>query len=159
MSGPHGHGSARYNYGVTLTPPAQGLVEQLKDQGFKITSPRSQVVERVAGREDNFTAEELAAELAPIGRATVYRTLKLLLDQGLVCRVVLNDGSVCYRVSHLAHHHHLVCVSCGATEDIHLTDVEAVLARVRKATDYEVVGHRLEVYGLCPSCRDLGTKV
>ena len=132
---------------------AQGLVDDLRGQGFKITSPRYRVIERVAGHEDNFTAEELTAELAAVGRATVYRTLKLLLDQGLVCRVILSDGAVCYRVAHEAHHHHLVCVSCGATEDVHLEDVEDVLAKVRLATDYAVVGHRLEVYGLCPDCR------
>jgi Fur family transcriptional regulator, ferric uptake regulator len=142
-----------YNGHVTLLEPAQGLVNELRDQGFKITTPRFQVIETVAGREDNFTAEELAAELASIGRATVYRTLKLLLDHGLVCRVVMNDGSVAYRVSHKAHHHHLVCVSCGATEDVHLTDVEDVLAKVREATEYDVVGHRIEVYGICPRCR------
>lgn len=144
-----------YNDGVTLFSPAQGLVNELRDQGFKITSPRFRVIENVAGRDDNFTAEELASELAPVGRATVYRTIKLLLENGLICRVVLSDGSVCYRVSHEAHHHHLVCVGCGATEDIHLRDVEAVLAGVREATDYEVVGHRVEVYGFCPRCKTL----
>ena len=132
---------------------AQVLLDDLRDQGFKITSPRHLVIESVAGRDENFTAEELAAELAPIGRATVYRTLKLLLDQGLICRVVLSDGAVCYRASHSAHHHHLVCVSCGATEDVHLTDVENVIERMREATDYDVVGHRIEVYGFCPSCK------
>ena len=140
---------------MTLTSPAQGLVSELRDQGFKITSPRNRVIESVASRDDNFTAEELAAELASIGRATVYRTLKILLDQGLVCRVVLSDGAVCYRVSHKAHHHHLVCVSCGATEDVDFADVEDVLGRVREATDYDVVGHRLEVYGFCPRCKSL----
>lgn len=138
---------------MTALSEVQGLLSQLRDLGFKITGPRLQVVERVAGREENFTAEELAAELAPIGRATVYRTLKLLLDQGLVCRVVLGDGSVCYRASRKAHHHHLVCIGCGATEDVRLADVEPVLGRVREATDYEVVDHRIEVYGLCPHCQ------
>jgi Fur family ferric uptake transcriptional regulator len=140
---------------MTLFSPAEGLVNELRDQGFKITSPRFRVIEKVAGRDDNFTAEELASELVPIGRATVYRTIKLLLDTGLLCRVVLSDGSVCYRASHEAHHHHLVCVSCGATEDIHLRDVEAVLSGVRESTDYDVVGHRIEVYGVCPGCKSL----
>jgi Fe2+ or Zn2+ uptake regulation protein len=138
---------------VTSATPAQGLVSELRDQGFKITSPRHVVIESVAGRDDNFTAEALAAELAPIGRATVYRTLKLLVDRGLVCRLVLGDGSVCYRVSHTAHHHHLVCMSCGATEDVDLSDVEDVLSKVREATEYDIVGHRLEVYGVCPECK------
>jgi Fe2+ or Zn2+ uptake regulation protein len=141
---------------VTTLPPDRGLLAELRDQGFKITAPRHQVIEWLAGHdEENFTAEALAAELASIGRATVYRTLKLLLDQGLICRVILNDGGVCYRLSHTGHHHHLVCVSCGATEDVHLDDVEDVLNRVRSATEYELVGHRIEVYGFCPRCKTL----
>ncbi len=136
-----------------VTSTAQGLVADLRGQGFKMTSPRIRVIERVAGRADNFTAEELAAELAEVGRATVYRTLKLLLDQALICRVILGDGSVCYRASNEAHHHHLVCVGCGETEDVHLEDVEKMLMRVRSATEYELVGHRLEVYGYCPNCK------
>ena len=134
---------------------AEDLAHELRDQGFKITTPRFQVIERVAAREDNFTAEELATELAPVGRATVYRTLKLLLELGHICRVILSDGGVCYRLSHKAHHHHLVCVSCDATEDVHLEDVEDVLDRVRDATDYELIGHRLEVYGFCPRCQSV----
>lgn len=140
---------------MTLEAEAQVLLDDLRDQGFKITSPRHLVIQSIAARSENFTAEELAAELTPIGRATVYRTLKLLLDQDLICRVVLNDGSVCYRLSHRGHHHHLVCVSCGATEDVRLSDVEAVIDRVRGSTDYDVVGHRIEVYGFCPRCRGL----
>jgi Fe2+ or Zn2+ uptake regulation protein len=138
---------------VTVETETQLLLDDLRDQGYKITSPRQLVIESVAGRDENFTAEELAAELAPIGRATIYRTLKLLVDQGLVCRVVLNDGAICYRAAHRSHHHHLVCVSCGATEDVHLADVEKVIDSVRGATQYDIVGHRLEMYGLCPTCK------
>ena len=141
---------------AAMVSQAQDLVNELKGRGFKMTAPRWQVIEHVAARdEENFTAEALAAELTPVGRATVYRTLKLLLDEGHICRVILSDGGVCYRLSHKAHHHHLVCASCGATEDVHLEDVEDVLDRVRLATDYEIVGHRLEVYGVCPRCRSL----
>lgn len=146
--------SRDYNGLVTLSFPSGSLVSELRDQGYKITTPRFQVIEWVTGQqEDNFTAEEAAAALDSIGRATVYRTLKLLLDQGLICRVILNDGGICYRLSHKGHHHHLVCVSCSATEDIHLDDVENVIQRVRESTDYEIVGHRLEVYGFCPRCK------
>lgn len=139
---------------ATLTETGD-LVEDLRGQGFKITTPRYRVIERLAGRDGNFTAEELAAELAPVGRATVYRTLKLLLDQGLICRVVLGHGSVAYRMSHKVHHHHLVCLGCGATEDIGRCGVDEVIATVREATDYDVVGHRIEIYGFCPSCKHL----
>jgi Fe2+ or Zn2+ uptake regulation protein len=79
----------------------------------------------------------------------------LLLDQGFVCRVVLSDGSVCYRASHLAHHHHLSCISCGATEDVNLEDVEDVIEHLRGSTAYNVLSHRIEIYGLCPRCQRL----
>ena len=139
-----------------LEPPE--LVAELRDRGYKVTTSRYRVLERIAKAEENFTAEELAAELAPVGRTTVYRTLKLLLGRGLVCKVMMSDGAVFYRASHKMHHHHLVCVSCGATEDIGRCGVEDVLANVRESTGYEVVGHRIEVYGLCPGCRGRAAK-
>ena len=138
---------------MTAPSTAEGLADELRDQGYKITTPRFQVIEHVAGREQNFTAEELAGELSAIGRATVYRTIKLMLDQGILCRLIMGDGSVSYRMSHKAHHHHLVCVTCGATEDIDLGDVEAVMGHIRDASDYEVLSHRIEVYGFCPDCK------
>jgi Fe2+ or Zn2+ uptake regulation protein len=143
---------------MAVQAPTRGLVDDLRDQGFKITAPRSRVIERLVAREGNFTAEELAAELAPVGRATVYRTLRLLLDQDLVCKVVLGDGSICYRMSHKMHHHHLVCVGCGATEDIGRCGVEDVLKSVREVTGYDVIGHRIEVYGFCPDCKLLQSR-
>ena len=130
------------------------LIEGLREQGHKITTPRHLVIEHLSVREDNFSAEELVENLAPVGRATVYRTLKLLLDRGLICKVVLEDGSARYRVNHGAHHHHLICVSCGATEDISRCGVDEVIDSVRLSTGYEIVGHRTEVYGICPDCRD-----
>jgi Fe2+ or Zn2+ uptake regulation protein len=138
---------------VTALSETGELVGDLREQGFKITTPRYRVIEWLAARDGNFTAEELAGDLAAVGRATVYRTLKLLLDQGLVCKVVLGDGGVAYRMSHKVHHHHLVCLGCGATEDIGRCGVDDVIATVRDATDYDVVGHRIEIYGICPSCK------
>ena len=63
------------------------LIEDLRGQGHKITAPRHLVIEHLSVREDNFSAEELVESLAPIGRATIYRTLKLLVDGGLICKV------------------------------------------------------------------------
>jgi Fur family ferric uptake transcriptional regulator len=144
---------------VTSPTETGELVEDLRGQGFKITTPRFRVIEWLSGHDGNFTAEELTGELAAVGRATVYRTLKLLLDQGLVCKVVLGDGSVAYRASHKVHHHHLICLSCGATEDIGRCGVDDVIAMVREATDYDVVGHRIEIYGICPGCKSLKAPV
>jgi Fe2+ or Zn2+ uptake regulation protein len=142
---------------VTAVSETGELVEDLRGQGFKITTPRYRVLEWLVARDGNFTAEELAGELEDVGRATVYRTLKLLLDQDVVCKVVLGDGSVAYRMSHKVHHHHLICLACGATEDIGRCGVDEVIASVRDVTEYDVVGHRIEIYGICPACKRLQT--
>ena len=122
---------------MTTETQAQGLLGRASQRGaqdHRTTHPGPRAPRR-ARRQ--LTAEELAPSSA-VGRATVYRTIKLLLEHGLICRVILSDGCVCYRLSNKAHHHHLVCVGCGATEDVHLADVEAVLSGVREATDYEM---------------------
>ncbi len=129
------------------------LISGLRNQGHKITLPRQLVLERLA-TDQNFTAEGLVQELTSVGRATVYRTLKLLLNEGLICRVVLDDGSISYRLSGPGHHHHLVCVSCHATEDIAECDIEGLIEGIRKNARYSVLGHRIEVYGFCPTCRE-----
>ena len=133
--------------------------EFMQRKGLKSTRQRDVILDAFLSMEHHSSTEELYLQLRQrdpnIGYATVYRTLKLLLDRGLVCRIVMGDGSVSYRASHKAHHHHIVCVSCGATEDVHMNDVEDVLAGVRGATDYDIVGHRIEVYGLCPACKSL----
>lgn len=80
--------------------------------------------------------------------------MKLLVDLDLVCRVRLEDGSPRYRLRAAAHHHHhLVCTGCGSVEDFSDCGVDAVSKTLAGRTKYEIQGHRLELYGLCPACR------
>lgn len=131
---------------------AENLIADLREHGLKITNARQLVVEHVKASSETFTAEDLVGELPSVGRATIYRTLKILLQQGLICRVILEDGSVRYRLSYGIHHHHVICVSCGAVEDIDACEVDDLLANVKRMTSYQVAGHRVEVYGFCPDC-------
>jgi Fur family ferric uptake transcriptional regulator len=90
-----------------------------------------------------------------VGRATVFRTMKILLDLNIVCRVLLDDGALHYRLSTRGHHHHLVCRDCGRVEDFTKCDVNTLVQELAKATNYEIEAHWLEVYGRCQSCRIL----
>jgi Fur family ferric uptake transcriptional regulator len=68
--------------------------------------------------------------------------------------VLLEDGSLRYRLSRRpAHHHHLVCTVCGDVEDFADCDLAALSKELTRRTAYEIRGHWLEMYGLCPSCR------
>ncbi|MBI3953097.1 MAG: transcriptional repressor [Chloroflexi bacterium] len=117
-----------------------------------MTASRRAVAAAVARQRGHFTAEALAAALPNVGRATVYRTLKILTEAGVLCRVLMDDGSLHYRLSGPGHHHHLVCVGCGAIQDFADSVVERVVSQLARAGSFTVEGHWLEVYGRCAGC-------
>lgn len=120
----------------------------------RLTPARRAVVEAVLAGDRLFTIADLQHLVPRIGRATVFRTMKLLVDLDLVCRVRLEDGALRYRLRvDSRHHHHLVCTGCGSVEDFSDCDLDAVSETVAGRTKYDIQGHRLELYGLCPTCR------
>jgi Fur family ferric uptake transcriptional regulator len=131
---------------------SEQMLEALGERGYRDTSPRRQVVQAIVEKDRHFTAEELREQLPKVGRATVYRSLKLLLEAGALCRVLLEDGNLHYQLSHRGHHHHLLCIECGASQDLMGCDIEDQLNRVADAHDFQVSGHWLEVYGRCQKC-------
>ena len=138
--------------GVPAYPLAQQLVQTLQEKGYRDTAPRRALARVIASKERHFTAEELRNELPHLGRATVYRSLKILVEAGVVCRVLLEDGNLHYQLSHRGHHHHLLCVECGASQDLVGCDVEGMLKEAAAAHNFQLNGHWLEVYGRCENC-------
>jgi Fe2+ or Zn2+ uptake regulation protein len=135
------------------SPVEEQLLETLEDRGYRDTMPRRAVVQAIAGKERHFTAEELREQLPGVGRATIFRALKLLVESGVLCRVLLEDGNLHYQLSHRGHHHHLLCVQCGVSEDLVGCDIEGQLDEVSILHNFQVSGHWLEVYGRCKSCQ------
>ena len=126
----------------------------LSRRGYRLTAPRRNLVEVMASLDDHFPAEAVVSAAPEVGRATVFRTLRLLQDLGVVCQVVLDDGTLAYRLAPEEHHHHVLCVECGAVEDFSSAALETVLREVEESTGYTVEAHRLELYGHCAACRD-----
>jgi len=133
---------------------ATQLLETLEERGHRTTSPRRAVVNAIAGQNKHFTAEELRGQLPNVGRATIYRSLRLLVDSGVLCRVLLEEGDLHYQLSHQGHHHHLLCVECGSSQDLLGCDIEDLLQTVSSAHRFQLSGHWLEVYGKCHDCID-----
>jgi Fur family transcriptional regulator, ferric uptake regulator len=129
------------------------ILDRLDARQHRITAPRMAVIGVIASMPGHFTAEALASRVRGVGRATVFRTLRLLVDEGMVCRVLLDDGRLHYRLSRGSHHHHLVCTQCGAIEDFTTCDVAEVIGELSRRTGYEIESHWLELYGRCRACR------
>ena len=139
-----------------MTGPAlRSLLQRLEDQGHRLTPPRLAVVAAVLDRRGHFSVDDILSQVPGVGRATVFRTMKLLAEAGAVCRVLLNDGSLHYRIRRRrGHHHHVVCTSCGAVQDLSECVVSDVVSELSRSTGYEIDGHWLELYGRCPTCRN-----
>jgi Fe2+ or Zn2+ uptake regulation protein len=134
------------------------IVGALEDAGYRLTSPRRAVAELIGSRRGHFTADELLTESRRrrlgVTRATVFRSLDVLTELGLVERLDLPSGEHAFVACETAHHHHLVCSSCGRTTEVDDNGLEAVAAAIERQSGYRVDTHRLELFGLCPACRD-----
>jgi len=122
-------------------------------RGHRMTSSRRSVLDAILAQPAHFTVDDVLRSAPGVGRATVFRTIRLLLDLNLLCRLLLEDGTLHYRLSTRGHHHHLVCIDCGRVEDFTNCDVASLVSDLSRATNYEIAGHWLEVYGRCSTCR------
>ena len=133
--------------------PHKDLLAVLGELGYRSTAPRKAIAELLEQKQDSFTAEALSEELPSVGRATVFRTIKLLLEAGAICKLATIDGSQMYslcRVGH--HHHHWVCIQCGAVEEFRASAVEQLISAIGSEIPGEVIDHRVELYVICGSC-------
>ena len=107
----------------------------------------------MVNNENQFTAEEVYSRVQSVGRATVYRTIKLLLELDILCKVTLDDGTTLYRLGHKTHHHHLICTKCDTVADFQQCTIDDIIDRLQQATHYHIEWHRIEVFGTCSECQ------
>ena len=136
---------------------AEEMLDALDRAGVRLTGPRRKLAALIERREGHFTAADLLKDAGRrrmgIGRATVFRLLELLREQGLVERIDLPDGTHAYIPCEPTHHHHLVCLNCGAATDVDDCGIEAVTREAARRSGFKIEQHRLELFGRCPDCR------
>jgi Fur family ferric uptake transcriptional regulator len=136
-------------------PAADDWQAQLRARGYRLTPQRQLVLEAVGGLGHG-TPEEIAAAVrrtAPaVNISTVYRTLELLEELGLVKHTHLGHGAPTYSVASDDDHVHLVCRDCGAVEEVESSLLEDVVGRLSSERGFTVdVGH-FAVFGRCRGC-------
>lgn len=104
------------------------------------------------------TADDIFQALSPqypsLSVATVYNNLKVFIDAGLVRELTYGDASSRFDAD-LSDHYHAICTSCGMMVDFEHPPVKEVEEAAVRATGFSVQGHRMEIYGTCPTCRTL----
>lgn len=137
------------------------LKDKLKETGFKITPQRRAIVEILIQHNDKHLSSEeiydLVRENCPeIGLATVYRTMQLLDDVGVISKLNLDDGCIRYEIcldkndSH--NHHHLICKNCSKIIEVKEDLLDTIENEIQKHYKFDILDHDVKFYGLCEEC-------
>ena len=137
---------------------ATQIIGQLTKEGHRLTTPRQAIIKMVAPRQDHFSAQEVWEEVrsrySGIGRATVFRTLDLLTELGVLNRIHTGDGCHRYTVCETKHHHHLMCVDCGSVIPLEAGGIENQIRKMASEAGFDLLTHHLELVGRCAACRE-----
>lgn len=130
--------------------------EHLRSHGIHPTPQRLRVLNVLTESRAHLSAEELYGLVrvhAPkIGLATIYRTLHMLKEKGLVEEHRFNDEFSRYEAKSANHHDHLICIECGKVVEFDQPVIEQLQMAAAQEKQFSIVFHRLEIYGICDTC-------
>lgn len=138
-----------------MTALLHGLLEA---RGYRLTAARRAILDTLVESGGHLTADELTdrvrGQAAGIGRMTVYRTLDLLCDLGLLRPVYQGTGAAHYILMEDGHHHHLICSGCSRVIEFDECALGDLPVRIARRFGFRVEGHLLELYGMCAECNE-----
>lgn len=130
----------------------------LKSNGHRVTREREAIAEAVLTNKGHFDVDELFLTLkvrAGVSKASIYRTIPILIESGILAAVYLEDGHMHYeRVYGREHHSHLRCTACGRIFEFSVPDLPVLEKFIAEQKNFKSEGHNFEIWGLCSKCRD-----
>lgn len=140
------------------------MLKQLDDKilftnkGIKTTRQRSLLFEALKEFDGPVTAEEIYAKVSSIdasfNMSTVYRILEVFISKGMVIKSnKVDNNAAVFELNRDKHTHQLVCLKCCKAIPITVCPLKNFEESMRKTTDFEIMGHKLEVFGYCPDCK------
>lgn len=133
------------------------ITSKLSRRGYRMTPQRMMILEAVEVANDHISADEIysrvCARYPHINISTVYRTLELLKEQGLVTETDMGDRRVRYHSIRKGHHHHLVCQSCGCVIDLDEVALLPLKDTLLREYGFNADLKHLAIFGHCSKCR------
>jgi Fur family ferric uptake transcriptional regulator len=133
------------------------IVKKLTDKGYRLTPQRLMIVSAVENSDVHISAEEIYAQVAAkypqVNISTVYRTLELLKQLGLVFETDFGEGRVRYHPAEKGHHHHLVCTECGAVIDLDESLLSSLKGMLLREYKFSADLKHLAIFGRCHKCQ------
>jgi Fur family ferric uptake transcriptional regulator len=137
------------------------LREKLKEKGYKLTPQRRSILNIILETEGKHLSAEEIYELVKvkcpdIGLATVYRTMQMFDEVGLVYKHNFDDGRSRYELNHHNEdhqHHHLICVGCSSVIEVEEDLLEQLETGIEKKYNFKINNHNVKFFGYCEKCR------
>lgn len=135
--------------------------ENLKSNGLKSTQHRIDILNIIEKSSQPIAADQIFEEMKKrgitINLSTVYRTLDTLCDKNLLTKLNIDgDNRTLFEFNRMLHTHHLVCLGCKKILAIGRCPLENYEKALAKETNYAIAGHKFDIYGYCPACRQNG---
>jgi len=135
-----------------MTDLSKTLEELCAEKGMRMTDQRRVIARILQDSDDHPDVEELyrrSSRIDPrISLSTVYRTVKLFEDEGIIEKHDFRDGRSRYETVPDEHHDHMIDVKSGTVIEFHSPEIEALQERIAREHGFQLVGHRLELYGV-----------
>ena len=132
------------------------IIQKLRDNGHKITPQRLAIVEILAKSESHPSVEDIydriIDDFPTMSLATVYRNIILIKSLGEVLELGFPDGSNRYDGNKPYSHPHVICIKCKKIVDPDLDSLDEMKNEVALETDFKILNHRLDFFGICSSC-------
>jgi len=134
------------------------IKELLEKEGIKNTKKRNLILEVLENSSTPITAEQIFLKLKEnnnsIWISTIYRTLEMLMKKGIVTKTVMpGESKALFELDRMQHKHHIICMECNKMMPVDDCPLKEYEKNLMKKTDFDVISHRLEIYGYCPSCK------
>jgi Fur family ferric uptake transcriptional regulator len=130
-----------------------------RKKGLRNTPERETIIEEIFATHDHFDIDELylrlKAKQKKVSKPSIYRLIPYLLESGLIQEAYFEDGH--WHYEHIyghEHHCHLRCLKCGKTVEFHEKALRKLEGKMADKYDFLIKGHKLEVFGYCPKCKE-----
>jgi Fur family transcriptional regulator, ferric uptake regulator len=136
-----------------------GVAGRLRRANQRLTANRQALVDVLAAAARPLTIPEILEARPGLAQSSVYRNLVVLEQAAVVHRIVTRDEFARFELAEdlTGHHHHLICASCGAVEDVPASaglekSVQTAAAQIARSTGFRTEHHRVDLVGLCSTC-------
>jgi Fur family transcriptional regulator, ferric uptake regulator len=135
----------------------QKFDEYISNKGLKLTREREEIVRDILRTDGHFAPDELFVQLrargSKVSRASIYRTIPLLVESGMIEEVERVDKHAHYeRVSQDSHHDHMICIRCGRVIEFYSAGLEQMQERLCRQEKFRGMRHCLDILGVCDKC-------